>query len=377
MAGCRDREPGAQPCEPERAWHPRGNGLGPDAISVAMGQGPVNGQPAEPVPLAPAGHRAPRTSGATQAGTRYVRPPKAVALPESRRPPKTKPPPRVTTSPPEPRPPGSANPANPTPRPMKIATWNVNSIHARRERVLTWLRLHQPDVLCLQELKVTDDAFPFEAVEELGYHAAVHGQPTYNGVAILSRSPVHDVEVGMGPTDRDPQARLVAATVDGIRVLSAYVPNGARVGTDKYGYKLDWLRRLLEHLERTASPSDALVLAGDFNVAPRDEDVNQLDDWKESVLCHYAAREALARIREWGLADVFEMHRPEGAIYTWWAYQRLAFPRNNGLRIDHVYATERLAARSTDAFVDREARKKGPFSEKPSDHAPVVAEFDV
>ncbi|MDE0473822.1 MAG: exodeoxyribonuclease III [Gammaproteobacteria bacterium] len=260
---------------------------------------------------------------------------------------------------------------------MKIATWNVNSINARRERVLTWLRLHRPDVLCLQELKVMDDAFPLEAVEELGYHAAVYGQRTYNGVAILSRAPPRDIEVGMGSGDRDPQARLVAATVNGVRVLSAYVPNGARVGTDKYGYKLDWLRRLREHLEQTASPSEALVLAGDFNVAPRDRDVNQLEDWKDSVLCHYAARGALERIRDWGLCDVFERHNPEGSIYTWWAYQRLAFPRNNGLRIDHIYATESLAECSTDAFVDREARKKGPFSEKPSDHAPVVAEFDV
>ena len=260
---------------------------------------------------------------------------------------------------------------------MKIATWNVNSINARRERVLTWLRLHQPDVLCLQELKVTGDAFPLEAIEELGYCAAVYGQRTYNGVAILSRSQPRDVEVGMGPGDRDPQARLVAATVDGVRVLSAYVPNGARVGTDKYGYKLDWLRRLREHLEQTASPSEALVLAGDFNVAPRDTDVNQLEDWRDSVLCHYAARDALERIRDWGLRDVFERHHPEGSIYTWWAYQRLAFPRNNGLRIDHIYATESLATRSTDAFVDREARKKGPFTEKPSDHAPVVAEFEV
>jgi len=260
---------------------------------------------------------------------------------------------------------------------MKIATWNVNSINARRERVLTWLRLHRPDVLCLQELKAMDDAFPLEAVEELGYRAAVYGQRTYNGVAILSRAPARDIEVGMGSGDRDPQARLVAATVNGVRVLSAYVPNGARVGTDKYGYKLDWLRRLREHLEQTASPSEALVLAGDFNVAPRDRDVNQLEDWKDSVLCHYAARGALERIRDWGLRDVFERHNPEGSIYTWWAYQRLAFPRNNGLRIDHIYATESLVECSTDAFVDREARKKGPFSEKPSDHAPVVAEFDV
>ena len=261
--------------------------------------------------------------------------------------------------------------------PMKIATWNVNSIKARRQRVLTWLRLHQPDVLCLQELKVMDEAFPLEETRELGYYAAVHGQRAYNGVAILTRSRAYDIEVGMGPGDRDPQARLVAATVAGIRVLSAYVPNGARVGTDKYGYKLDWLRRLREHLERTASPSEALVLAGDFNVAPRDEDVDQLDVWRDSVLCHSGARDALARIRDWGLCDVFEKHRPEGGIYSWWGYQRLAFPRNDGLRIDHVYATEGLAARSTDAFVDREARKKGPFTEKPSDHAPVVAEFDV
>ncbi len=258
---------------------------------------------------------------------------------------------------------------------MKVVTWNVNSIKARHERVLTWLRTFEPDVLCLQELKVVDDAFPFNEVRDIGYHAAVHGQKTYNGVAILSRTEAEDVEVGMGPDDDDPQSRLITATVDGVRVLSAYFPNGHSVGSDKYGYKLEWMRRLLQHLESTASPSDALVLAGDFNVAPREADVAMPEIWGGSVLCHDAARSALERIREWGLVDVFEKHHPEGAIYSWWDYQMLAFPRNNGLRIDHVYATEGFATHSTDAYVDREARKKGDFEEKPSDHAPVVVKF--
>ena len=230
--------------------------------------------------------------------------------------------------------------------------------------------------MCLQELKVVDDAFPFDEVRDIGYYAAVLGQKTYNGVAILSRTEAEDVEVGMGPGDDDPQSRLIAATVDGIRVLSAYFPNGHSVGSDKYAYKLQWMRSLLDHLEATAAASDSLMLAGDFNVAPRDSDVAMPEMWDGSVLCHDAARSALERIREWGLVDVFEKHRPEGAIYSWWDYQMLAFPRNNGLRIDHVYATETLAAGSTDAYVDRDARKKGEFEEKPSDHAPVVAEFE-
>jgi len=256
---------------------------------------------------------------------------------------------------------------------MKIATWNVNSIRSRLERLVRWLERTGPDVVCLQELKVTEEAFPFGPILDTGYHAAVCGQKTYNGVAILAREePVH-VDRGLGDGENDPQARLIAADVSGVRVLSAYVPNGQTVGSEKYAYKLDWLRRLHEHLKRRYAPSDSLVVCGDFNVAPDDRDVANPERWAGSVLCDQAAREALENVRRWGLADVFRQHHPAGGVYSWWDYRMLAFPKNDGLRIDHIFTTQRLAGRCTAAEIDRDERK----GRKPSDHAPVIATFEV
>ncbi|MFN8423390.1 MAG: exodeoxyribonuclease III [Anaerolineae bacterium] len=167
---------------------------------------------------------------------------------------------------------------------MLIATWNVNSIKVREARLLAWLAAAKPDVVCLQELKVQDDAFPLAAVEAAGYHAAFHGQKSYNGVAILARTPIEDVRVGLADGVDDPQARLIAGTVEGVRILSAYVPNGETVGSDKYAYKLAWLRRLRAHLAAHYRPDEPLALAGDFNVAPDDHDVNNAQRWAESVL---------------------------------------------------------------------------------------------
>ena len=254
---------------------------------------------------------------------------------------------------------------------MRLATWNVNSIRARLDRALAWLARQQPDVVCLQELKCTDDAFPHAAIRDAGYHAAVHGQKTYNGVAILSRAEPTDVQTGLGDDVEDPQARLVAATVEGVRVLSAYVPNGSVVGSDKWAYKLGWLARLRDHLDRGFDPAEPLVLCGDFNVARFDDEVGFPDRWGGSVLCHHDGREALERVRAWGFTDVFRQHHPEGGVYSWWDYRAGAFHRNDGLRIDHLFAAEPLADRCTAAEVDRDERK-GP---KPSDHAPVVAVF--
>lgn len=253
---------------------------------------------------------------------------------------------------------------------VKIATWNVNSIRARQDRLLSWLERHRPDVLCLQELKVQDDAFPFDALQAAGYHAAAHGQKTYNGVAILSRGPLEDVERGLGDDVDDPQARLIAATTFGVRVLSIYVPNGSEVGSEKYAYKLAWLGRLERHLARRYATTDALALCGDFNVAPDDLDVARPEAWAGSVLCHGEARAALERVRSFGLFDAFRRHHPEGHVYTWWDYRMLAFPKNDGLRIDHVFVTDRVLARSTAASVDRDERK----GKQPSDHAPVTIE---
>jgi exodeoxyribonuclease-3 len=258
---------------------------------------------------------------------------------------------------------------------MKLATWNVNSIRSRLDRVLAWLNAHEPDVLCLQELKTTDEAFPFDPITAAGYHAAVYGQKTYNGVAILSRREPADVRRGFADgQEEDPQARLISAEVDGVRVFSAYVPNGRSVGDEAYAYKLAWFARLTEHLAANFAADQPLVVAGDTNVAVDDRDVNRPDEWADSVLCHADAREALTNLMAWGLEDVFRARNPEGGVYTFWDYRNLGFPTNNGLRIDHVLATAPLAARCTEATVDRDQRK-GTKDNKPSDHAPVIVVF--
>ncbi len=257
---------------------------------------------------------------------------------------------------------------------MKIVTWNVNSVRARQARLLRWLAREQPDVVCLQELRAADDEFPHEAVQEAGFHAVVHGQKRLNGVAILSRSQPTAVERGLGPADRDPQARVVSATIAGVRVMSAYFPAGRVVGSEDYAYKLDWMRRLREHLDVAVSPTDDVILAGDFNVAPDDRDVANPEWWGGSVLCHESAREALERIREWGFVDVVRKIRSQGGAYSWWDYKLRAFEKDDGLRIDHIFATESLAARATAVRIDRDERR-GTAADVPSDHAPVIAVF--
>jgi exodeoxyribonuclease-3 len=252
---------------------------------------------------------------------------------------------------------------------MKIATWNVNSIRARLDRLRAWLEKAQPDVVCLQEVKVTEAAFPYDAVREAGYHAAVYGQKTYNGVAILSRVEAADVHRGMDDGVEDPQARFLAARVGAIQVISAYIPNGQMVGSAPYAYKLDWLRRLRTFLERHFTPATPLVLCGDFNVARDERDVAEPAAWEETVLFHRSSRTAMEELLGWGLVDVHRRQHPEGRLYSWWDYRMLAFPKNNGLRLDYIFATQPLAARCAAAEIDRQERK----GEKPSDHAPVIA----
>ena len=255
---------------------------------------------------------------------------------------------------------------------MKLATWNVNSVRAREARLLHWLEAARPDVVCLQELKVTTEAFPFEALQAAGYHAAVHGQKTYNGVAILSRVEPQDVERGFGDGGDDTQARLVSAQVGGIRVASAYVPNGAEVGSEKWDYKLEWLVRLRAWLDRRFAKTDLLALCGDFNVAPEARDVCDPVAWEGSVLTHSDARQALQDVRAWGLVDAFRLHHQDPGFYSWWDYRMLAFPKDKGLRIDHIDLSAPLAGRCTGAVIDRNERK----GKQPSDHAPVVVELD-
>ena len=255
---------------------------------------------------------------------------------------------------------------------MLIATWNVNSIRARLDRLISWLAAHQPDVLCLQEVKVEDATFPFDALREAGYVAAVHGQRAYNGVAILSRGELTDIQRGFPDEEPDPQSRVIAATVGGVRVVSIYVPNGKEVSSEAYGYKLKWLSQLRRYLETCEVTSSHVVVCGDLNIAPGPGDVAQPDRWEGSVLYNDDVRGKFAGLLAMGLVDTVGRRFPDGGVYSWWDYRQLSFPRNEGLRIDHVLASPTLAAHCTDAGVDRDARK----GKTPSDHAPVWAAFE-
>jgi exodeoxyribonuclease III len=254
---------------------------------------------------------------------------------------------------------------------VKLASWNVNSIRVRRERLLRWLEAHRPDVMCLQELKVTEAQFPMDALRAAGYDVAVFGQKGYNGVAILSRTGLglEDVRLGLDDGVEDTTARLLSARVGGLRVISVYVPNGQVVGSEKYAYKLAWLRRLRAYLERHHRNSEPLVLCGDFNVAPEPRDVQFPKQWEGSALFHPDVRAALREVTAWGLADTFRLHHQEGGFYSWWDYRMLSFPKNDGLRLDLVLATEPAARTCTEASIQRDERK-GKLA---SDHVPVLA----
>lgn len=271
--------------------------------------------------------------------------------------------------------------ANTTERPdltgcIQVATWNVNSIRMRWEALCTWLHAHRPDVLCLQEIKLQDPDFAKLDFAALGYHGVAHGQKTYNGVAVLCRKehgPVCDVSHGMNDGDPDTEARLLTAHIPSLNVCvaSVYVPNGQAVGTDKYEYKLRWLRRLADWLHRKRTPPQGLLLCGDYNVAPADSDVYDPALWQDTVICHSTARQALAAVMDLGFADTLRQAQPTAQLFTFWDYRGLSFPKNHGLRIDHILASTDWASRCRWAEVDRQARK----GDKPSDHAPVIAWF--
>jgi exodeoxyribonuclease-3 len=254
---------------------------------------------------------------------------------------------------------------------MKLATWNVNSVTARLPLVTKWLAEAQPDVLCLQELKCTAEKFPAAAFAELGYSSAAFGQRTYNGVAILARAGLTDVQRGFPNDEEGAQARLLAATVEGVRVVNVYIPNGAFVGSDKYRFKLEWMRRLRtffdEHCEREAQ----VLVCGDFNVAPEERDVHDPEQWEGRILFSKRERAALNEIKDWGFVDTFRLHTDEGGHFSWWDYRQGSFRRNAGLRIDHIWTSETLAARCRKSWIDKEPRGW----ERPSDHTPVVSEF--
>jgi exodeoxyribonuclease-3 len=255
---------------------------------------------------------------------------------------------------------------------MKIATWNVNSIKARLPHVLSWLQEQQPDVLALQETKTLDATFPLAALNEVGYQVVYTGQKAYNGVAVLSRDPATDVLTDL-PGWHDPQRRLLAVTLSGVRVVNLYVPNGSEVGSDKYRYKLDWLEQVTTWLaaERAAYPR--LVVLGDFNIAPEDRDVHDPEAWRGKVLFSEPEHAALQRLLDLGLTDVFRCFESAEGHFSWWDYRAAAFRRHRGLRIDLILASAALREHGTACYIDKTPRGW----ERPSDHAPVVAEFSV
>lgn len=255
---------------------------------------------------------------------------------------------------------------------LKLASWNVNSLKVRLPHLLDWLATARPDVVGIQETKCTDEVFPREAIETAGYNVIFSGQKTYNGVAILSRldAEPRDVVYALPGLD-DPQRRVLAATYGELRLINLYVPNGGNVGSDKYAYKLDWLSRLHDYLAEQLRVYEQVAVVGDFNIAPDARDVHDPGLWEGQVLFSEPEREALQGLLDLGLVDTFRLFDQEEKTYSWWDYRAGAFRRNRGLRIDHVLASTALARHCTASIIDKEPRRW----ERPSDHAPAVAEF--
>ncbi len=253
---------------------------------------------------------------------------------------------------------------------MKLATWNVNSLRVRLPQVCDWLARAQPDVLCLQETKVIDEECPVASLRDAGYHVLLSGQKAYNGVAILARAPIEEPSVAAPGLDSG-QKRYAAATVNGMRIISVYVPNGEAVTSEKYTFKLQWLAALRAHLVQELARYPLLAVVGDFNVAPEERDVHDPRLWQNSVLFSEPERAALRAVLDAGLVDVFRRFPQPPGSFTWWDYRQGAFRRNLGLRIDHILCSSGLAARCLACTVDTTPRAL----ERPSDHAPVIAEF--
>jgi exodeoxyribonuclease-3 len=255
---------------------------------------------------------------------------------------------------------------------LRIATWNVNSLNVRLPHVVEWIGSASPDILVMQEIKQVTEAFPAEAFSELGYHAVASGQKTYNGVAIVCRKESSDHVLDIPGFD-DPQRRVLAATTAGVRVINLYVPNGSSVGSEKYEYKLAWLEALHDYLRSELSQHEKLVVLGDFNIAPEDRDVYDPIKWGDDILCSPAERAALGKLIDLGLSEVYRQFDQPEASFSWWDYRAAGFRRNAGLRIDLILASESLSRACRKSLIDKEPRTW----ERPSDHAPVLAEFSI
>ena len=252
----------------------------------------------------------------------------------------------------------------------RIATWNVNSLNVRLPHVLDWVAAEKPDVLCLQETKLEDHRFPFEPLREAGYHAVHSGQKTYNGVAILAKQPPTGVVAGIRGFE-DPQRRVLAGTIGDLRVVCAYFPNGQAVGSEKYEYKLRWLAALRDWLSEEIAAWPRLALLGDFNIAPEDRDVHDPEAWRGQILCSDPERQAFRSLVDLGLQDAFRRFEAGAGLFSWWDYRQAAFRRNLGLRIDHILLSPPVSASCTGCRIDTAPRRL----ERPSDHAPVVADL--
>ena len=253
---------------------------------------------------------------------------------------------------------------------MKIATWNVNSLKVRLPHVLEWLSASDADVLVLQEIKQVTEVFPTEALAEIGYSSVASGQKTYNGVAVISKTAASDITTDFPGFD-DPQRRILAATINGVRIVDLYIPNGQAVGSEKYAYKLGWLAALRDFLASEMSIHERLVVLGDFNIAPADEDVHDPKKWGEDILCSPAERAALKGLLELGLTDVFRTFEQPEKSFSWWDYRAAGFRRNAGLRIDLILTSDSMTGACKKSYIDKEPRAW----DRPSDHTPVIAEF--
>lgn len=255
---------------------------------------------------------------------------------------------------------------------MKIASWNVNSLNVRLPHVIEWLQTNEPDVLVLQEIKQVTEKFPGDEFKALGYHSIASGQKTYNGVAVLSKTPATNPVTDFPDLD-DPQRRILASTVNDVRIVDLYIPNGSEVGSEKYAYKLGWLASLHRFLESELQRHERVVVLGDFNIAPADEDVHDPESWGEAILCSPAERSALRALLDLGLTDVFRKFEHPEKSFSWWDYRAAGFRRNAGLRIDLILTSATMTENCIASYIDKEPRAW----ERPSDHAPVVAEFDI
>lgn len=254
---------------------------------------------------------------------------------------------------------------------MKIASWNVNSLKVRLEHVLKWSKQNSPDVLALQETKLTDENFPKQAIEDAGFYVVYSGQPTYNGVAIISSSEATDVITDIKGLD-DPQRRILAATIDDVRIINLYVVNGSEPDSEKYEYKMHWLEKVTDFIAEQMQAHENVVVLGDFNIAPDDRDVYDPNYWRGKILCTDKERAKLENILDLGFDDSFRLLHDGAGHYSWWDYRMAGFQRNLGLRIDLILTNEPMSEMLTSAYIDKQPRAW----ERPSDHTPVVAEFD-